>query len=276
MNKAYKIICYIGLLIILIMLISLPILSYLEIWKFETIFSVAEDVANFLYLISGFLLVFGLLITFLQLKVLKVQVSYQLESTQKELEFIKEDMRTRNERAAVEKSIDYLNMFANEILPKMEKYMITIGDEKLKINNWDPSATDYKIDLFSLPKQEQLIIFQKIDIRYQNGLLGLLNNIEFFSAGVIHGLAKENVVYEPIANAFITFVSNEIIEISSQRHLGVPFENTIKLYNKWKLRKKAEAQALQVEEMERIMEIKKAELEAAAAANEEIAHIGKL
>lgn len=256
-NTTIIIICLTFLLIV----IALPILSNLNVWKFKTIFNIAKDIANFQYLISGSLLVLGLYLTLRQ------------------VELIKDDMKIRNNRASVEKSIDYLNIFANEIIPKInayDAYLESKSDKKdIIVSNWNPSESNYHLDIFSLPKEERTVILLELKKRSEGDLLLILNNLEFFSAGIIHGLAKDDVVYDPIANSFIDFVSQEIVEISSQRHYGNPYENTIELYKNWKSRKNSVQVALQIEELESKLEERKSILEVAMTTAKPIKHIGK-
>jgi len=267
----------IAIVLLLLVLIALPILSYFQLWNFKVIYDVTKEVANFLYLISGFLLVLGLYLTFRQIDILKVQVKDQIKGTEQQITFIKEDMKIRNHRAAVEKSIDYLHLFANDIFPRIEKYIATIGEyNELDIKDWNPSKTDYYLDILAINPNNSTFVLMELDRRRSAGLLEILNNIEFISAGIIHGLGKEDVVYDPIATSYINFISKEIVEISSQRHLGNPFENTIGLYKLWKNRKKSVDDALQIEELTSIIESKKAELEAAASLSKSIEHIGKV
>ena len=254
-------------LLILMILISFPILSYFKIWHFNTIYEVLKEIANFLYLISGFLLIIGLYLTISQINILKTQVKDQAESTNKQLEYIKVDMRTRNHRAAVEKSIDYLSIFANDIFPKIQSYWDSLdGYRDINVPGWNPSKTDYRLDLLSLSPEVSSTVFQELQKRRNAGLIEILNNIEFVSAGIIHGLGKEEVVYDPIATSYITFIKREIIEISSQRHLGNPFENTIKLFILWETRRKTVADSLQAEELESIIKKKESELDASKTA----------
>lgn len=268
-----------GIIVILLLMlfITLPILSHLDIWKFKTIYTVTREVANFLYLISGFILVLGLYLTLSQIGLLKTQIKDQSKSTEKQLEFIKIDIQSRNDRLAVEKSIDYLSLFANSILPKMELYWATLPKRKeIIVSNWNPSETDYYLDLVSLPEDEKSEILEELDSRRNKDVLLILNNLELFSAGIIHGLGKEDVVYDPVAGEFIKFISNEIVEISSQRYLGIPYTNTIKLYRIWKSRKKLATETLQIEKLESIIEARKAILEVAVTEAQTIPHIGEI
>lgn len=271
-------------IVILLILISFPILSHFEIWIFPDIYTVLKEIANFLYLISGFLLIIGLYLTLSQINILKKQVKDQADSTTQQLNYIKEDMRTRNHRAAVEKSIDYLSLFASNIFPKIQNYWDSLEDgvKDITIPHWDPSESNYHLDIFSLSSDVSSTVLVELHKRREAGLIEILNNIEFVSAGIIHGLGSEEVVYDPIATSFITFINKEIIEISSQRHLGNPFENTIKLYNLWKTRRKTAVDSLQVEELESIikkkqaeLDARKAELQVAASTSKPIEPIGK-
>lgn len=271
-KKTYVII---SIVIFTILTFALVILNSLDIWYFKVIFEVIEETANLLYLVSGFLLIIGLYIAYSQLNLLKVQLTEQIKGTDGQLHFIKEDMRIRNHKAAVEKSIEYLHLFANDIIPRMNNYNKNHSNRKeIRITNWNPSESGYKLDILNLPDQEKMIVLAEMENRHSHDLLGILNNLEFFSAGIINGLGMEEVVYDPIAQTYLKFVSQEIVELSSQRFMGSPFKNTIELYILWKMRKKAESESLQIGELEGILEEKKQALNDLKSDYQTPTHIG--
>lgn len=248
---------------------TIPILNYFNIWKFSEIYIIFENIANLLYLISGFLLVLGLWIAYHQLILLRQQVSNQLKNTEEQIKYmkeqlhhIKEDMRVRNDKIAVEKSVDYLHIFASDIIPMINKYNLKHKDRvELRISNWDPSESDYKLNIFELPDDERLKVLTELEKRRMHNLLDILNKLEFFSAGIMNGLGKEDVVYDPISNPFLRFVSREIVELSSQRYLGTPFTNTIELYKLWKKRKKADEESINIQMLEQMLSEKRKKLD---------------
>lgn len=252
------------LISILIFIVSLAVLGYIKIWYFEHIFNVVEHIFNLLYLISGTLLVFGLYFGYLQVELLKSQTKEQIIQAREQIDSITEDMRTRNQRAAVEKSMEYLDLFATSLLPKINNFYGKIEKEEFeKIPDWVPKDHDYKIDVLNLDSDLQLKVLPILNERYKYGISDILNKIEFFSAGVIHGLADEDVLYAPISDTFREIIEREMICICHFRHNNAPFENTIKLYEKWYARANIKSNILNLEETQRKMEILKAEVAAA-------------
>jgi len=224
-------------------------------WKIS--YEIFRSGFELLYFSTGVFLIIGLYIGF------------------KQLEITNKDIKIRNERMAVEKSLDYLNIFAETLLPKMNKYIQDISDEEpLLLEAWDPEENDYKLDISEFDEEDELDLLRSLIIRQDKGLQDIFNHLEFLSAGIMHGLAKEEVVYDPISGVFCKFIENEIIALCASRAQGAPFENLITLYKKWKRRKENDAIMLHIKEAERNIEIAKMHV----AADEELIkpkdHIG--
>lgn len=145
-------------------------------------------------------------------------------------------------RASTEKSIEYMNLFADKIIPlsgslererlKSKIYENELDSEKYLMN-------DFKD--FKFTKEFLVEATAKGKIGYPN----LLNQMEMFSAAIISGLADEKLVRVPISRIFCSMVEEQTVFLAYCVENGAPFENLRKLYKKWKSEIKTEELKLQ-------------------------------
>lgn len=187
--------------------------------------------------VAGIALVIGLFFSYKQLSTVKEQ-----------LRTVKKDYQTKNKRAAVEKSIEYLNYFANSFLPEAQRYRDKV-QEILKADSWIEQSDSFsgKFDdtMDKLGKMESVILI----VKQECGILNLINELEFFSAAIVNGVTDEDIVYTPIARVFCKFIEDEHIVISLLKQTA-PYENLFKLYKKWKDRQEVEKLELQKRDAE--------------------------
>ncbi|WP_143763758.1 hypothetical protein MKX34_11875 [Paenibacillus sp. FSL R5-0636] len=188
---------------------------------------VLKDILGVLYSLSGIVLIIGVFVGIGQLKLLK------------------KDLDIRNRRLAVETSLQYLNIYATEIIPEYEKYAREFKKEVPK-----PSTSDHlfdgsfnlSLDQFSKELLAESIIKQKL------GLISIYNRYEFFATGILNKLTDEDLVFIPTGKDFCETIRNEHLVISLFRNLGTPYKNTIELYHKWQDRIDIEILELQKQE----------------------------
>ena len=266
------------LIAISILLVTVPILNNFEIWFAPTLYLITKDVLEILYFFSGIVLIFGLYIGYLQFKLASTQAEKQNLSMKEQLSSIKDDIKIRNERLAVEKSMDYLELFANSLLPKINQYQSLMeGKAKISLDSWNPKENNYTLEsayLESVEVSSRLVILQGLVDRQNLNLPDIFNQLEFFSAGIYHGLAKEEIVFVPISHLFCEFINNEMLFLCTQRGIGNPYENTVKLFDKWTSKKESDTKLLQIKEYQTKIDIAEQEVAATADLVKPQPHIG--
>ena len=155
------------------------------------------------------------------------------------------DMKSRNKRAAVEKSLDFLIFFAKEFIPAIREYKEKVKKELPK--ETDTSQFFNKDFYFPIENLDKNLMAELI-IKARFGLTDLLNQLEFFSAAVLYRALDEDIVYTPLSKVFCDFVESEHLLLSVSRSMGAPFKNLVKLYKKWSDRREVEKYQLQIEE----------------------------
>lgn len=176
--------------------------------------TIVKDVLEFLYLLSGIGIIFTLVIGLNQIKLFK------------------KDLETKNKRASVEKSIEYLNWFASDFIPKFAQYQSKLKEmesKKVKIK-----MDDYFFLDMDLNKE---IITNAIKMSSSGGD-NLINQLEFFSAAMISGLADEELAFSPLSKVFCESVEDFYILICLGREdkESNQYGNVIALYKLWKKR----------------------------------------
>lgn len=197
-----------------------------------------------LYYISGLLIAAGLVFAYKQMKAANTNI----ELTAKQIDLLKKDMRDRNKRASVEKGLEYLQMFAVDIIPSISEYERRVdkalkGERRSRVSN---KKCHFDIVIEELEEHEIREVITKQDA----GLIHILNRLEMFSAGVLNGLTDENLVYTPISGMFCNFIQREHIYITILRDAGVPYKNLVELYDKWYDKSELDKLTLQKEELE--------------------------
>jgi hypothetical protein len=147
----------------------------------------------------------------------------------KQLKLVKNDMKYQYERAAKEKSIEYLNWFSKELLPKLNKCMKKIEQSDLpnslgKMNDKflpDESHNDADVQAFIKKAKD-------------NGILDILNQLEFFSSAIINGVADEKTCYKPMVKAYTYIVAIYYPVICDWRKNDINgFANLMELFLLW-------------------------------------------
>lgn len=152
----------------------------------------------------------------------------------KQLKVMKTDFSSRNQRASVEKSIEYLNWYATIFLPETlkskgileDKNVITFDDVENKSFIYDENC-----------KRDSQVI-SSINEKIDAGIVDLINQLEFFSAAMMSGLADEQLAFNPLASTFCSFVDDNYDVYCETRNDGkeMLFTHTIELYNMWEER----------------------------------------
>lgn len=232
----------------------------IDVWE------VIKEVLDAGYKIAGIVLVVGLFLAKRQLNTAVEQTTAVVEQTKAvidqatiatellgnaslQLEHMKKDTTIRNERAAAEKSIEYLSYFQNEVILKFKDYNASLSAEaKLKApKNFD----DLLLPDFKLKNPTKDVIAELV-FRQEIGMLPFLNSLEFFSAVVESRITNEDLLYTPLSKLFCDYVEQERLALSALRsHQGIPFKNIVSLHERWSKRIEVEKLQLQKAEAER-------------------------
>lgn len=188
---------------------------------------VFKDITGVLYSISGIALLIGLYVGIRQLSLLK------------------RDLDIRNRRLAVETSLQYLNIYATEIIPECDKFT-----KAFKAEVPHPLDSDFLFDGSFKVTKEQLTkeLVAETIIKQKLGLHNLFNRLEFLSTGILNKLTDEDVIFTPIGVHFCKFIRREHLLLSTYRTQGTPYKNIFDLYHKWRDRIDVETLELQKQE----------------------------
>lgn len=216
-------------------------------------FDILRSIFEMLYFSSGIVLIIGLYIGYKQLRVAS------------------EDIKIRNERLAMSKSLDYLDIFASELLPKMTEYVTKSSSpkvvEKTKFSIEDVESLiddNYYINIDTMNPEIGAYAFKLLIEKQSHGIETIFNQIESFSAGIVHRLADETIVYGPISSVYCSFIESELVFLSIQRGYGAPFDNTVALYKKWTKKRESDVNVLKLKELEGTLEETRRQIAASA------------
>lgn len=172
----------------------------------------------------------------------------------RQLQIVKDDNKIRNQRASIEKSLEYLEWFAKDFIPYhsdfrknlKEKISERLEDDDEEIEVKMSIIEQYKIihavkdidqnDNFdvSLPSLEMI---NRIYAKAQSG--NVLNQLEYFAAAMTSGLADEELAYNPLASLYCELIEEMYHNIIFLRgESNRMYSNIIKLYKIWKPRLK--------------------------------------
>ncbi|KGI85396.1 hypothetical protein JY98_03860 [Exiguobacterium mexicanum] len=180
-----------------------------------------EGGVHFLYEVAGIGLGIGLLLSIRQLKLLK------------------EDFDNRRKRAAAEKSIENMYTYADKILnvghPEYLKSLLANKqDDSLDARGrrfFEKHFDEHGFDFIITDKHSDEL--QDALWRQQSGITTVLNHLELYSISMIHGVADEEIAFTPTSHHFCDFIKDNYTGITMSRQRNVPFENTIRLFEKW-------------------------------------------
>lgn len=221
-------------------------------WLVAT-WEVISATSGFLYNIAGIALTIGLFIAYKHFKesIKQTQIAQgQLASSISQAETMREDLAIRNKRSSVEFSLQYLSMFSGEVVGEIDEYRKrfkerTRGLDTTKI----PLNEEMRVNPDDLSNEQLIesIIMSKCGVHH------IANRLEFFSIGILNGLADEDICFTPLAKLYCEFIEEHHLYFSLARYDGVPYEGVYQLYNNWSKRLKYEASRLQKEEAENMM-----------------------
>jgi len=163
------------------------------------------------------------------------------------------DIRQKNQRAAMEKSLEYLDWFASDFFPAMNTYSQRVSElrktlmerateeaERKAIRNTFIKASKIEIDLagtFSKNERELSEYTIVVSSMGAAGASNVLNQLEYFAAAMTCGLADENLAFNPLSDAYCELVESLYLPLCRYRGDNDKlYSNLIKLYRIWKSR----------------------------------------
>jgi hypothetical protein len=151
----------------------------------------------------------------------------------RQLNLLKEDIKTKNKRASVEKSIEYLHWFAKDYIPKTIE--VTGKVRSKNIQRYDgPINTEFLFD--AQCNIDSGTIHDNITAYIEAGADSLLNEMEFVSAAFVNGLADEELAFNPLAQYYCQMVEELYPTLCYMRDDSnvTLYSNIIRLYKIWK------------------------------------------
>ncbi|MCI4170053.1 hypothetical protein [Bacillus spizizenii] len=143
----------------------------------------------------------------------------------KQLNLMKEDMRTKNKRASIEKSIEYLNWFATSFIPLQMEYSSRLEGKPIKL-----TERNHKKEFLA----SEILDPASLECKFDAGVSHLANQLEFFSAAMMSGLADEELAFNPLSHIFCEFIDhNYDVYCYLRTDIEHNFSNTVRLYKMW-------------------------------------------
>jgi hypothetical protein len=176
--------------------------------------------------VSGLRQVFELLY-FISGIVLAVFAFYGLQ----QIRLLKTDITTKNKRQAVEKSIEYLDKFANKLIPQSTKCNEFLSAKGIPINVGNIDFTK----IIELTSSQKEILQKKYDGYCEFNLNHFANELELLAAAINSGLADEDLLIKPMGRTFCRMIEKLYDHICYHRFLSEDmYVNIVTLYTSWK------------------------------------------
>jgi hypothetical protein len=152
-----------------------------------------------------------------------------------QMKLLKKDISDRNKRAAIEKGVEYLHNFATAYIPKFDQFREHVLNEGVSFYT-GPFDENFIYNGHYSSKDPEVVQRLKVYEKYE--ATNLANELEFFAAVVLSGLADEELIFNPLSTVTI-----EIIEclypVYCKHRNDIDsrmFTKTLELYKMWKAR----------------------------------------
>jgi hypothetical protein len=151
----------------------------------------------------------------------------------KQLRLMKKDFEIKNQRASIEKSIEYLNLFATEFIPKVGDVTYDIRKRTEQLYK-GPINPDFRFD--DNCNENASYIKELLKISMDCDAVTVLNRFEYFSAAFVSGLADEELAFNPLGRLYCDYIEQLYVVMCYLRKDGDQnsFGYTVKLYKIWK------------------------------------------
>jgi hypothetical protein len=182
-----------------------------------------KNIVEFSYFIAGIIVCGGILISLKQFKIAK-----------EEIKLLTKDFEVRNQRASIEKSIEYLNLFATDFIPNVTEFSIALRAKNIK---YYKGKINKEFSFDENCSLEVKYVKDNLIECHKNGGINILNKFEYFSAALISGLADEDLAFNPLARLYCDYVEMLYIPLCYSRKDDTNgYSYIVKLYSIWKSR----------------------------------------
>ncbi len=177
------------------------------------IINVVRPYAEVLYFIAGV----GLLIV----------ASYGL----RQLQLLKEDIRTRNVRAAREKAIEAANQYTREFIPTYNQLWLKM--RKASLSSYDGPVSDFNFDSLAAPLQEKGL--KRCDLNMGSNAFNIMEAIAVYFTS---GIADESIGFRIFGRSYCATVGSnyDIISLCHSDKACPHYQNIVQLYRTWSAR----------------------------------------
>jgi hypothetical protein len=147
----------------------------------------------------------------------------------KQLHLLKEDIRTRNTRAAREKALEAAMLYAHDFVPNFNEYYLKLTEANLA--SYQGSIGDFSQDSLTLAEKVQMVARAKL---LPGPGLAALNTLDLIASMFVHGLADDKVGFRTIGRSFCGTVANNYDLLTLFRNPA--YDDTERLYQIWRPR----------------------------------------
>lgn len=147
----------------------------------------------------------------------------------KQLHLLKEDIRTRNTRAAREKALEAAMLYAHDFVPNWNKYSLKLKEAKL--GSYKGAVGDFSPDSLTVTQKVQSAARGKF---LPGPGLAALNSLDVIASMFVHGLADDKVGFRTIGRSFCGTVANNYDLFTIFRNPA--YDDTERLYQIWRPR----------------------------------------
>jgi hypothetical protein len=147
----------------------------------------------------------------------------------KQLHLLKEDIRTRNTRAAREKALEAATTYAREFVPNYNKYYATL--QQANLVSYKGSIGDFSPNSLTLAEKQGALARMKL---LPGPGLDALNSLDLIASTFVHGLGDDNVGFRILGRSFCRTVADnyDIFALWRNAH----YDDTERLYQIWRKR----------------------------------------
>ena len=173
-----------------------------------------------------------------------------------QIKIAKDDLKTRCIRESREKSVEIADIFAKEIIPKIDTFTKGVKNKNHTLTNRKLNKY-YKNEISTLGQNQELLYKKDIEFLKTNPELYtecviVLNKLEAIAINFTQGVADEKAVFSALSQVYCNFIrtnSSFLCFLRDQRYNI--FTNVLELYRIWSNRIDKEGLLLQSKSLEK-------------------------
>lgn len=205
----------------------------------SNIFSVSRSFLEIIYFLSGIAVAIVAIIGLKQLRIALEQLKTSIKQVEigmnqvsvgiEQVSLLKQDIETRNQRQAVEKSIEFIEKYKKVIFPLASQHHKTMSEL-----NYEPYSKEV-LDIKDFPFSNWEEWKSAVDKVMKTEIFDIFNELELFSSAFISRLADEQLAFQPLGKTFVNLIEKNY-DLFCVCRVTAPYINTSKLYMIWKHR----------------------------------------